>query len=400
MEIHTFLAELPLQNFESKQIFFTGIIERLRHFDEVIVAQQLCSLLLSRLVFIDPTAQQHVLPSILKPRMDGDSILGFFSLDVFKAFVIPQLMQIFCVHDEQIRLILLKYFSQYILFFTKEDLKAKILPQLLLGIKDSNDNLVAKTLLCLAELIPILGANDVIGGCRSKIFTDGRPYATSKFVEARSITPIITSDQILMSSSISENVNLSINGNAIMPERLSPDGGEDLTESLDGEIDIDEWSDWDRDNDDHIIMTKDDDNANFYNDTFVDDVENFRPITKDSDASLQVSNNNKMLAKPNQNEIVNNKVGNTNNTNSDESEGFNFFKDMEPEIQKANVLVIPDDKINILTTLSKDNTLSLNKTDDEININSNKFDIKLDSQNEDGLESGWGDEDPDGTGWE
>jgi len=47
--------------------------------------------------------------------------------------------------------------------------------QLLVGIKDTNEQLVSATLRALADLIPLLGAATVIGGKRAKLFTDGRP---------------------------------------------------------------------------------------------------------------------------------------------------------------------------------------------------------------------------------
>lgn len=78
--------------------------------------------------------------------------------------VAPKITQLFLVRDVQIRLILLDYFSAYINYFnSKEVLRDQILPQLLLGIKDTNDELVAATLKSLSELIPILGSSVVIG---------------------------------------------------------------------------------------------------------------------------------------------------------------------------------------------------------------------------------------------
>lgn len=44
-----------------------------------------------------------------------------------------------------------------------------------MGIKDTNEQLVAATLHTLADLVPILGASVVIGKGRAKIFADGRP---------------------------------------------------------------------------------------------------------------------------------------------------------------------------------------------------------------------------------
>ena len=54
-------------------------------------------------------------------------------------------------------------------------LEEDILPQLLLGMKDTNDELVTATLKALSELVPILGARTVVGKNRRKIFVDGTP---------------------------------------------------------------------------------------------------------------------------------------------------------------------------------------------------------------------------------
>lgn len=48
-------------------------------------------------------------------------------------------------------------------FSSNEVLTNQILPQLLLGIKDTNDQLVGATLRCLADLVPVLGSSIVIG---------------------------------------------------------------------------------------------------------------------------------------------------------------------------------------------------------------------------------------------
>lgn len=216
--IHGFLSELALKTQPSKQEFFKNLNEKLKHFDEHTVGSQLSELLLSRLVLLDQSAQFYLLPFLLKPQnLEDDEETsvdeGLFSTPAFVKFIVPKLKQVFRVLDVQIRLTLLEHFHLYVNTFTKEELLDEILPQLLLGIKDTNDLLVTKTLLCLADLIPILGASQVIGKNRRKLFADGRPQQQTEVWNSdqpRSITPVINASMdILLSSSPVDNVDIS-----------------------------------------------------------------------------------------------------------------------------------------------------------------------------------------------
>lgn len=272
--IHSFLTELPLKSQLEKQTFFTSLIDRLRDFDEQNVAVQLTDLVLSRMVVLDDTAKLCVIPFVLRPRMDADAALStptpLFSVDTFIKYIIPKVQQLFLVRDSQIRLILLEYFAHYVSFFpSKELIIDEILPQLLLGIREgNNETIVAMTLRALADLIPILGSAVVIGRNRGRLFGDGRPNgAQEKMTSAtsswacvpRSITPVINavaaSDGLVSGSPLRDAVDISdsyvsmVNSHndqqLLMPERLSPDGGEDVqTASEQPDIEDDGWSDW------------------------------------------------------------------------------------------------------------------------------------------------------------
>ena len=69
------------------------------------------------------------------------------------------------------------YFDfSYLLQFTETQLEETILPLILLGINDINDEVVAETLKALAILVQALGAAKVIGSKNGKkIFSDGSP---------------------------------------------------------------------------------------------------------------------------------------------------------------------------------------------------------------------------------
>lgn len=252
--IYKFLNLLPLKSEQEKCEFFTGILAKLRLVDEETVAKQLGGNLLSRMVLIDDTARSHLLPYIFAPRDERQDKIhesGLFSISIFKEHMKPRLLQIFCVRDVQIRLLLLKHFPKYVQVFSHEELSLQVLPELLLGIKDTNDSLVANTLLCLSELVPILGASTVIGGKRNKIFNDGRPTPHKNTTKRKSQTQLLeTSIESLVQNnrtnvvkslkdfpcteeiSESSNESMIIDLNLHLQERPSPLGKEAVDDEI------------------------------------------------------------------------------------------------------------------------------------------------------------------------
>ncbi|CAH2238802.1 jg7736 [Pararge aegeria aegeria] len=262
ISIYKFLNVLPLKTDEEKSEFFSNILSNIKCYDEVTVAKQLGGLLLSRHTLLDQTARRDVLPFLLKPKNDrlNGECMGLFTLSVFKEHVKPRLLQLFGVRDSQIRTLLLSHFTKFVHVFTHEELSQHILPELLVGIKDTDDNLVATTLICLSELVPILGADTVVGGKRTKLFTDGRPKSrttTSKsdcdvFIANKALTDFHCSERVYPVNTSTFEENISLN------ERPSPVGGESNDDvMLDTRIEInrptkvsseDEWDDWENSN--------------------------------------------------------------------------------------------------------------------------------------------------------
>ncbi|KAL7739257.1 hypothetical protein ACLKA6_008728 [Drosophila palustris] len=231
--IHSFLFELPLKSVQERQQFFSSLIERLRCFDEQVVASQLASDLLSRMVLLDPTAQHCVTPFVLRTKTDNGAT-ALFSPQTYVEYLLPHVLKMFRLRDAQIRLILLDYFMEYVRLLSDEQLLSEILPHLQLGMNDTNDVLVAKTLRSLADLVPILGAATVLGGDRRRCFSDGRPHAavstdsTAQWTEPRSITPLMNGSALDAVDYMVSGSPLPVENNvAPMPLRLSPDGGED-----------------------------------------------------------------------------------------------------------------------------------------------------------------------------
>ncbi|KAH8292799.1 hypothetical protein KR054_006462 [Drosophila jambulina] len=238
--IHSFLFELPLKSVHERQNFFATLIERLRCFDEQVVASELASSLLSRMVLLDPTAHQFVTPNVLRTKATtAQATECLFSPQTYVKYLLPHILKMFRLRDAQIRLILLDYFMDYVRLLSDEQLLSEILPNLQLGMSDTNDVLVAKTLRCMADLVPILGAHKVLGdNNRRRCFSDGRPHAAvstdikNSVLEPRSITPLMNGSSVDV-----EEDGFMVSGSPLPAEtadntehlelRLSPDGGED-----------------------------------------------------------------------------------------------------------------------------------------------------------------------------
>merc|ERR1719431_1972693 len=93
-----FLKSLPLQSQESKVQFFTSLHEKLRILPSSVVALQLLPLLLSRYVFMDPTARACLLPHLLVPQSSTTpppSTSPLLPLPKYLAHLVPHLKLLF-----------------------------------------------------------------------------------------------------------------------------------------------------------------------------------------------------------------------------------------------------------------------------------------------------------------
>lgn len=237
----------------------------------------------------------------------------------------------FCIRDVSIRLVLLLHFNSFIHTFQTDELKCQVLPELLVGIKDTNDHLVCATLKALADIVPILGSATVIGGKRGKLFTDGRPNKLKENEKAESSGNVARLSTAI--SAIEKSIDL--------PERPSPDGGEDKKEIVSSVVEEEYvWSDWDiqETGDVHLRISQPSDMKTQCNRVPTLDPA-FNIITDPTLNGEKIKQTESMLGKKltvlsdiSELDIKSTKVSDA------PKEEYNFFTDMEPVIKKTQIV--------------------------------------------------------------
>lgn len=235
-----------------------------------------------------------------------------------------------------------------------------------MGIKDTNDELVALTLRALAELVPLLGSDAVIGGKRAKLFTDGRPVLhTMKNHKQRTIQPhnVESSPVNLANPMPADDSALNIIDSQVLllPERPQPDG-EEVDNSTD---EIEQSADDDDDDDD--METWDDWDANENNQSNFDATNSFITTTEPQPDLLKNSSLNSskydLHRKKSLPDITELDIKNQTNGGAG-GDDVDFFQDMEPIIETKPRFAIVDSNEKLLSDAVKKMSLNVVAVDE------------------------------------
>ncbi|TRY63608.1 hypothetical protein TCAL_00432 [Tigriopus californicus] len=262
IEIIEFLRHLPLKSKSEKEAFFSDLLPKLFEVqDEQLIGQHMFPLLLSRVVLLDATAVKRVIPSLLTPyeaHSSGDprgfqpneTLNPVLSLQAFKDHAVPMVRKIFHVRDYSVRTVLLDHFSSYCHTVPTVILEEEILPLLLIGMKDINDEMVASTLRALAELVPILGAQVVVGKKQRKVFSDGKPHQAPNGMRRKSFKSSSVNTDIVVNTRRENGSSSPESGLTLPSHRHSPIGAEESEPETDPSkteeilFSEDIWDDW------------------------------------------------------------------------------------------------------------------------------------------------------------
>lgn len=191
-----------------------------------------------------------------------------------------------------------------------------------------------------------------------------------------------------------------------MPERLSPEGEDIDHTNSDLGLEVDEWSDWENDVNEHtashhINVEQETESAKTEPSTASQQM-----VDAKTDSDKTESSSTLKRLDPSQAESIENldiKTQPFKKLEASAEEDMDFFKDMEPVIQKANVLLINDGEeeesgesvpLTTVVSVGKSTSAANEQESPLIKVDSSRFDIKVEDLEVN--EDGWDDE---ASGW-
>ncbi|KAF8381837.1 hypothetical protein PRIPAC_70979 [Pristionchus pacificus] len=199
-EVEHFVRTIQTKSEEEKNEFFDRSLSLISSLPPRVIGRRLARPLLSRYVILEGRAHDTILNHLLNPILpsssSSDLITGLLPLDLYRETVLPECTHVLRVRDLHVRLAILIHIQSIAPHYSREQLCSVVLPEILIGLDDPDDRIVAATLKAMSILVPLVGADAVLGRAktsestpssnrrgphrdRAKIFIDGTPKASS-----------------------------------------------------------------------------------------------------------------------------------------------------------------------------------------------------------------------------
>ncbi|GMR32266.1 hypothetical protein PMAYCL1PPCAC_02461 [Pristionchus mayeri] len=196
-EVEHFVRTIQTKSEEEKERFFDGSLSLITSLPPRVIGMRLARPLLSRYLMLEGRAHDALLNHLLNPILPSsrpDDVIGLLPLDLYRETVLPECTLVLRVRDIHVRLSILRHVQSFAPHYSRDQLCSTVLPEILIGLDDPDDRIVAATLKAMSILVPLVGADAVLGrektselnasrrGAhreRAKIFVDGTPKAAS-----------------------------------------------------------------------------------------------------------------------------------------------------------------------------------------------------------------------------
>ena len=101
--------------------------------------------------------------------------LSLLHIRLCSAHILPLLLNLLESRELHVRMTLLAYLPSFACVIPQQELVSVVLPEVLIGLNDTRGELVSATLHTLAEMVPLIGPEAVIGTTRRQVFVDSQP---------------------------------------------------------------------------------------------------------------------------------------------------------------------------------------------------------------------------------
>eukprot|EP00116_Pleurobrachia_bachei_P002976 sb/3463238/ len=174
-----FLEAITVKSEDEKRDFFRTASSGLFHVSSDHFQRYLMRLIFSDLCFAEEDAREYLLPRLLTVKTKRES-RGFYKAESYARVIAPALKELYKRRAKHTRLVLLRLSRCYVPYLPTHFVKDALLPEILMGLNDTDDAIVMATFHGLAVLTSCLGATTVVGSSLQKShFHDATPRGTA-----------------------------------------------------------------------------------------------------------------------------------------------------------------------------------------------------------------------------